>query len=587
MRLFIAALAFSVMACGGQESSRNALSRQATEFNTANNHSNYIETRQALSASATMTLKNVEFDSPRRIEIATTSDQGEVDKDVLVQKALQAALAYNPGVELKLVDINRGDRFSYVTFQQTSNNREVFGARINVRVTSAGNVKTISSTIVSPALLPTVSESVSSTKISTGRYYPKAHHVLWEKSVLYPQRDQADSIHIHAAREFAVYSMEDQTQFMLWIDEETQKTIAVFNPNAGASPVQLKSQIVPNAPGEASIEAFFPNLSLQLADGKVLEADETGRIDRDLLLGDSVQVSLKNPFVLVANALAKDKSFDLRPQDALGEEVILSEGPTLEEKNTYYWLMQARQYLDKKLNFQKMSYQMVAVVNFGFQLDNAFFMPLTKTLSFGAGSKFLKNTALSRDIVLHEYGHAVTNMIYGLQTSFEFRAMDEAFSDYFAATITGNPEIAEGAMQERTGMKYLRNVENNMVFPRSFTGISFHDDGQMFSGALWNLRKVLGAEKTDKMVHEARLAQATTIFEFYKELLAIDEDADDHNPLTLSKNAKIIRQAFAAHGLGNAKAVFQERPPEDFTEPRRALVGCWTTDKTETSSPSL
>jgi len=82
-------------------------------------------------------------------------------------------------------------------------------------------------------------------------------------------------------------------------------------------------------------------------------------------------------------------------------------------------------------------------------------------------------------------GHAVTHDIYGLKATYEFSAMNEAFSDYLAAAITNDPLIADGAMQNE---EFMRRLDNDMVWPKSALGISFNRDGQLFSGALWNMR---------------------------------------------------------------------------------------------------
>jgi hypothetical protein len=149
-------------------------------------------------------------------------------------------------------------------------------------------------------------------------------------------------------------------------------------------------------------------------------------------------------------------------------------------------------------------------------------------------------------------------------------------SDYFAAEITNDPTIGQGALLpafiQRRGTEYLRTVENNFSYPKDYLGNSFHDDGQMFSGALWNLRKSLGADLADKMIHEARLAQAKSIREFLIELLKIDESKDDHNPFTASKNERAIWKAFSSHGL-NSNTHFIEGKKEDLTIPWKRL-GC-------------
>ncbi len=298
-----------------------------------------------------------------------------------------------------------------------------------------------------------------------------------------------------------------------------------------------------------------------------------GNFDRSLLAVEGTQIVLENEFVSVFNNAKSTRGFQVDPTN-LSDSMNIDNGPSPEDRNAYYWIMVARKFLADELKFNGLNYKLGVFTNYGNRLDNAFFMPLTKTLSFGAGGTMFKNTALARDIVIHELGHAVTAAIYGTIQNFEFNAMNEAFSDYFAAEITNDPEIGNGAMQERTGMKYLRTLDNEFVFPKDFTGVKFHSDGQMFSGALWDLRKAVGAKLVDQMVHEARLAQAKTVSEFMLELLVIDEKTDDKDPWTASKNNEAIWKAFQKHGLvSNIR--FSPAPAEDLTTPwKRPSIGC-------------
>jgi hypothetical protein len=221
---------------------------------------------------------------------------------------------------------------------------------------------------------------------------------------------------------------------------------------------------------------------------------------------------------------------------------------------------------------------MIAMARDGMEMDNAYFNPLfsklgAPVLAFGVGKNVLRNTALARDVVIHEFGHAVTWKIYGMKANYEFSAMNEAFSDYLAATMTDNPTIGEGSMVK---MPYLRTVENDLVYPKNFDGGYFHVDGQLFSGALWEIRKQLG-DFADILIHEARLSQADTIAEFMAAMMHADDLLDpkrDDKWATLSPNFHVIRKAFLKKGL-NSLVRFGQKPPEDLTMPWRLEADCW------------
>lgn len=519
-----------------------------------------------------VTLVNTDFNTPRRIEnLTSVTDLGEVaaPEGELKLIAIQIAKNLFPELELRLIKLNEGSRYSYATFQQIYQNKEVFESKLVLRLTKSGDWKTVSANLVNQDLLSRVSSAQIELK-ATSHYFSKPHYILRQREVFYPKRLANDVTQVFLAKEYTLYSIEDQLEIWLWIDQASGEILGAYNPAARAMPMKVVGTISPHAPSDPLIDAIFPSVTAILADQSRVVADMGAIIDVEKLRGTNAKVILENAYVSVVNNAKKDSALHLTDELLKQDHLNIDAGPAPEERNIYYWIMAARKFLHEKLNFDGMNYQLVATANFGERFDNAFFMPLTKTLSFGAGGLYFKNTALARDIVIHEFGHAVTFEIYGMQDGYEFRAMDEAMSDYFAAEITNDPQIGMGALLpaliQRRGTEYLRTVDNDFVYPKDFLGNSFHDDGQMFSGSLWKLRKAIGSELADKMIHEARLAQAKSIREFLLELLVIDEKTDDANPLTASRHERAIWQAFRAHGL-NSKTEFIEGKKEDLTIP--------------------
>jgi len=541
------------------------------------------EAEEALDSKTFITLKNTDFQSSRRLErnlegSATIASSELAPTITLLEISDRYLETYFPGYELNFLKREDTDNFSYVTYVQTYRGFEVLNARLIVRLLPNGEWFTMNSTLVDPSLLSSLSLEKNET-LKSGNFFNQAHHILRERSMILPRRNDADQMEFFFAREYVLFSTENHFENWIWVNEANGRALAAMNPASKMIPLEVEGSISPNAPEDTPISVLFPGLSLSLDGGVKVFTNALGQIDREKLLGENIEIKLENEFVSVASEAQSNSSKFLKigqwTEDKINLDSKVNEGPSLEEQNVYYWLMKSREYLEQKLGYHGMDYKLLAVTSYGQNFDNAFFNPMFKSLSFGRGGRFLKNTALSRDIVIHEFGHAVTHEIYGMATGYEFSAMNEAFSDYLAASITNDPRIADGAMHVNTGLALMRNVENNLVFPKNFLGNRFHDDGQMFSGALWNLRKTLGADKADKLIHEARLAQAKSIFEFYRELLMIDERQDDMNPFTASPHQKSISNAFRAKGLGSVRARF-DQVQEDLTIPWKAPQGCWS-----------
>ncbi len=532
--------------------------------------------QESLDSRTQIVLRNKEFQTPRRVEreLQKIKIDFSVTDQELISLAIDHIAKVFSGYNLKPLNIRRGSRFAYVTFTQWFLNREIHGARLIVRLNGDGDWLTMNSSLIDPVLLQNLeSQQKSNSKFDIQKHLFSDENILSSRAVIYPRKEVNESFNFYLAQELVTFSDLNEREVWRWIDETSGQVIALHDPaqSFDDDQVQVTGTIVPNTAGDKLIEAFFPNITAFSGVDKII-ANHLGQFKKSTLKKPDTKIILENEFFSVVSNAKKDREFNV-DASKVNEltKIDISEGPSIEERNVFYWLMFARDYLANKLKYDGMKYRLDAYTNYGHEFDNAFFMPLTKTLSFGAGGKFLKNTALSRDIVIHEFGHAVTQDIYGTVVNYEFNAMNEAFSDFLAASITNDPLVAEGALQERVNRPYLRTVLNTFVYPKDFSGKAFHEDGQMFSGALWDLRQNLGASKVEQMVHEARLAQAKTIAEFLKELLAIDEDQDDQNPFTASKNERAIWKAFKDHGLVS-DVEFKEAPKENLTIPWKS--GC-------------
>ena len=78
--------------------------------------------------------------------------------------------------------------------------------------------------------------------------------------------------------------------------------------------------------------------------------------------------------------------------------------------------------------------------------DGAFASSEGNVLKFRLGDIFMKNAALSDDLIYHEYAHLVAaNLGFNplSNQSAQTRAMSEGYADYFTATYTDDPRIGE------------------------------------------------------------------------------------------------------------------------------------------------
>jgi hypothetical protein len=180
-------------------------------------------------------------------------------------------------------------------------------------------------------------------------------------------------------------------------------------------------------------------------------------------------------------------------------------------------------------------------------------------LNFYAASGGCVSMARIADVVFHEYGHAVTQYCYAPWDP--PGDMNEAFSDYFATTLTNQPRIGNGYFGPGS---FLRDVDRDRIWPRDASP-SIHLQGLILAGALWDLRQEVGAAVADPLFHYALYGAAGSFDDFLLDLLAVDDTDNDLGNGT-PHFAAIIR-AFRAHGIGDYEMHITHTPLPDLEDP--------------------
>jgi Zn-dependent metalloprotease len=149
------------------------------------------------------------------------------------------------------------------------------------------------------------------------------------------------------------------------------------------------------------------------------------------------------------------------------------------------------------------------------KIDNSSYSPSTKKITYGTGGV---DDAEDGEVIIHEYGHSVQdNQVPGFGATEEGGAMGEGFGDYLAATVnsslTGDFQlvcIAEwDATSYAAGVPHcLRRLDSTKHYPQDADG-EVHDDGEMWSASLFQLRSTLGAARADRLILQAHFLLST------------------------------------------------------------------------------
>ena len=200
-----------------------------------------------------------------------------------------------------------------------------------------------------------------------------------------------------------------------------------------------------------------------------------------------------------------------------------------------------------------------AVAN-AFKADNSFYSPATRDIRYGSGGV---DDAEDADVILHEYGHAMQDSqspAFGHSSGFQPGALAEGSSDYWAAAMsslvphTANEDdvcifdwdaITYGSFfprvaPERSGRRCGRRADFGRKFHKAKEGgcgTDIHCVGQVWSTALWNLRRAFvarrpagGGARMDQLYLASQFLY-TSVERFKgaaKALLCADEDLHPH-----------------------------------------------------------
>ena len=206
--------------------------------------------------------------------------------------------------------------------------------------------------------------------------------------------------------------------------------------------------------------------------------------------------------------------------------------------------------------------------------DNAFYVPKDglipgeypekDSIVFGQGT--LGDLSYDGEVVFHEFTHAVVDSTVQLGSLIVDRyglavdpgAANEGYSDYFSATLAGDPKMGEfsgyifGGLTGNPDDAALRELDNDKLCPNDVHG-EVHDDSEWWSAALWELRQEYKVSDDDHLDVDAAIFAA---------LLELPSEAS--YTIMANTTARVMGEWFDADAKAFADEVFE----------RRGLIDC-------------
>ena len=230
-----------------------------------------------------------------------------------------------------------------------------------------------------------------------------------------------------------------------------------------------------------------------------------------------------------------------------------------EQVMAYYWITESQKYIQSlgfgtKYPAVNKESQDVRIDQYG--QDNSFETDHPKDeIRYGKGGV---DDAEDAEVVLHEYGHAIhdgSGFVFGSEQA---GAISEGFGDYWAVDMSdiqaqklGVPEREplacvmdwDATSYTSTVPHCLRRLDEPLHYPADLDG-EVHDDGRIWSHALWDINRSIGHVKADTAILDGQIDfPGTTMPDLARRIVATAQSI--YGSATASK----VRAAFAARGI--------------------------------------
>jgi hypothetical protein len=233
------------------------------------------------------------------------------------------------------------------------------------------------------------------------------------------------------------------------------------------------------------------------------------------------------------------------PAEAAGTFNYLSNDDRFEAVMVYYHLDTYQRYL-QSIGIPDAHPTVIQADPHDNSIISAWFSPFDGGLHFSDSGPCRPDRAEDADCMIHEYGHAiqdyqvpgwgVTNPVTGRD---ETGAMGEGFGDFAACAYFSD---RSGGFQREVfedwvfGPAGLRRVDGTKHYPTDWAG-EVHDDGEIWSAALWNIYRAIGGDSGAPADHEAaRRAMLRSVIESHP-LVATDGTMADGAEAVMTTNA--------------------------------------------------
>ena len=378
---------------------------------------------------------------------------------------------------------------SNARFQQVFDGVPVFGARTTVQFNRDGVVVAVANTYVPDVFVPSVLPAISK-----------------HEAINAAERAAGSTAEAESAADLVI-NAEGETPFLAW-----RVTVATLGPTWELF-IDAQSGAAVGEPRDIN---RYVNGTGQIFNVNAVVATRDNTL-RDMR--DSAAAVPTSAYTIVTleglqgngtldGAYASSSRTKKRVSNSTNNFIFDRTSDGFSEVMGYYYIDRAERYI-QSLGFANINNrQQVFSVN-RYKGDNSFYSPSTTEITYGLGGV---DDAEDAEVILHEYGHSIQdNQLPGFGSSSEAGAMGEGFGDYWGASIGAQTSggFQDLCVADWDATSYstanppcLRRLDSPKHYPEDVVG-EVHDDGEMWSAALWQIRGSIGGSKADKVILQA------------------------------------------------------------------------------------
>ncbi len=401
----------------------------------------------------------------------------------------------DPNIELRLTNVQNSLTGTHVRFHQYYNGIEVYGAVISVHTNRSRQIRVIHSNYFPEIKIGTVASLGSEQAIDIAVAEAEAFDLrkpARANLVIFPNRD-AGQVGDYAnayrlAYRVILHSRQPRVSWEYIIDANTGK------------PLHQQS-LLRFADGRGRV--FNPNPVVALKDFTLEDQEDSADAIPQGAYTEVVLPGLDGSGFLDGTYVST-RLTENRANEPTLEFNYLRDDPRFEEVMVYYHVDAVGRYL-KGLGFDFVDdWQIPTNVHVN-QEDNSFYDSDEGSINFGDGGV---DDAEDAEVILHEYGHAILDRQSPDIYTVEGAAMHEGFSDFLAASFFSavsdgfNDAIVFDWAGSGLPEIFTRSVDTNKRYPEDIVGFP-HDDGQIWSAALWEIFEAIGRDASIRLVIES------------------------------------------------------------------------------------